>query len=73
MRALVALTQTGSTALWMSRVNCGVPIYALTPELGTYRRLALYRDVFPMLLPTAADSKKLLAAAERKLIEQGRV
>ncbi|MGM8061394.1 pyruvate kinase [Vogesella indigofera] len=73
VRALVALTQTGSTALWMSRVNCGVPIYALTPELGTYRRLALYRDVFPMLLPTAADSKKLLAAAERKLIEQGRV
>ncbi|KMJ53875.1 pyruvate kinase [Vogesella sp. EB] len=73
VRALVALTQTGSTALWMSRVNCGVPIYALTPEVGTYRRLALYRDVFPMLLPTAADSKKLLAAAERKLIDQGRV
>ncbi|GHD76613.1 pyruvate kinase [Vogesella fluminis] len=73
VRALVALTQTGSTALWVSRVNCGVPIYALTPEVSTYRRLALYRDVYPMLLPTAADSKKLLAAAERKLLEQGRV
>jgi len=57
----------------MSRVNCGVPIYALTPELATYRRLALYRDVFPILLPTASDQKKLLAAAERKLLERGRV
>ena len=73
VKALVALTQTGSTALWMSRVNCGVPIYALTPELATYRRLALYRDVFPILLPTASDQKKLLAAAERKLLERGRV
>ncbi|SCK24466.1 pyruvate kinase [Vogesella sp. LIG4] len=73
VKALVALTQTGSTALWMSRVNCGVPIYALTPEVATYRRLALYRDVFPILLPTASDQKKLLAAAERKLLERGRV
>ncbi|WP_174875155.1 pyruvate kinase [Vogesella oryzae] len=73
VKALVALTQTGSTALWMSRVNCGVPIYALTPEISTYRRLALYRDVFPILLPIASDQKKLLLAAERKLLERGRV
>ena len=73
VRALVSLTQTGSTALWMSRVNTGVPIYALTPDERTYRRLAMYRDVFPMMLPTASDQKKLLAAAERKLIERGRV
>ncbi|MFC3530926.1 pyruvate kinase [Vogesella facilis] len=73
VKALVALTQTGSTALWMSRVNCGVPIYALTPEISTYRRLALYRDVYPILLPMASDQKKLLLAAERKLLERGRV
>ncbi len=73
VRALVSLTQTGSTALWISRVNCGVPIYALTPEVSTYRRLAMYRDVFPMMLPAATDQKKLLAAAERKLLERGRV
>ncbi|MEQ6290561.1 pyruvate kinase [Vogesella sp. GCM10023246] len=73
VKALVALTQTGSTALWMSRVNCGVPIYALTPEISTYRRLALYRDVFPILLPMASDQKKLLLAAERKLLERGQV
>jgi pyruvate kinase len=32
VKAIAALTQSGSTALWMSRINCGVPIYALTPD-----------------------------------------
>jgi pyruvate kinase len=31
VKAIAALTESGSTALWMSRLNCGVPIYALTP------------------------------------------
>jgi pyruvate kinase len=73
VKAVVALTQTGATALWISRVNCGVPIYALTPELSTYRRLSLYRDVFPMLLAQDSDQKSLLVNAELKLLEQGLV
>ena len=32
VKAIAALTESGSTALWMSRHNCGVPIYALTPR-----------------------------------------
>jgi pyruvate kinase len=39
VKAIVALTQSGSTALWMSRIDSGVPIYALTPEERTRRRL----------------------------------
>jgi pyruvate kinase len=73
VKAVVALTQTGATALWISRVNCGVPIYALTPEIGTYRRLSLFRDVFPMMLAHDCDQKSLLVAAEVKLLEQGLV
>ena len=34
VKAIASLTQSGSTALWMSRHNCGCPIYALTPEVG---------------------------------------
>lgn len=30
VKAIAALTSTGSTALWMSRLNCGIPIFALT-------------------------------------------
>ncbi|WP_269532072.1 pyruvate kinase [Chitinimonas sp. BJYL2] len=73
VKAIVALTQTGATALWTSRVNCGVPIYALTPEVATYRRLSLYRDVYPMMLAHDCDQKSLLTSAELKLLEQGLV
>ncbi|MBV8465097.1 MAG: pyruvate kinase, partial [Burkholderiales bacterium] len=73
VKAVVALTQTGATAQWISRVNCGVPIYALTPEIATYRRLSLYRDVFPMMLAHDCDQKSLLVAAEMRLLEQGLV
>ncbi|PHV11851.1 pyruvate kinase [Chitinimonas sp. BJB300] len=70
VKAIVALTQTGATALWASRVNCGVPIYAMTPELGTYRRLSLFRDVHPMTLDHDCDQKSLLESAEKRLRDQ---
>jgi pyruvate kinase len=73
VKAIIALTQTGATALWTSRVNCGVPIYAMTPELSTYRRLSLFRDVHPMTLAHDCDQKSLLDAAQRKLLDQGLV
>ena len=70
VRAIAALTQTGSTALWMSRFNCGVPIYALTPERETYQRLALFRDVHPMMLDLETDDREaLLIAAEMELVK----
>jgi pyruvate kinase len=72
VKAVVALTQSGSTALWMSRLNSGVPIYALTPEEGTFSKLALFRDtrVF-MMAQENHDRDKLLADAEALLLEQG--
>ncbi|MGQ5522575.1 pyruvate kinase [Chitinimonas sp. PSY-7] len=70
VKAIVALTQTGATALWASRINCGVPIYAMTPELGTYRRLSLFRDVHPMTLDHDCDQKSLLESAEKRLRDQ---
>ena len=73
VKAIAALTQSGSTALWMSRLNCGVPIYALTPETETYRKVSLYRDVYPFILPSAADRDTLLADAEETLLRQGLV
>ena len=70
VKAVVALTQSGSTALWMSRLNCGVPIYALTPDPEAQAKMALYREVFPLLMSqehTARD--RLLFDAEQMLIE----
>ena len=50
VKAIAALTQSGSTALWMSRHNCGCPIFALTPEISSQRKMALYRNVQPLFL-----------------------
>jgi pyruvate kinase len=48
VKAIAALTESGSTALWMSRVSSAVPIYALTPLAQTQSKITLYRGVFPV-------------------------
>ena len=74
VKAIAALTQSGATALWMSRLNCGVPIYALTPEVSTRYRLSLFRDVYPLMLQYVGDNREtLLRLAEEKLVEAGAV
>ena len=47
VKAIASLTESGSTALWMSRLNCGVPIYALTSQTATRYRVSLFRDTYP--------------------------
>jgi pyruvate kinase len=72
VKAIAALTQSGSTALWMSRLNCGVPIYALTPEVSTRYKLSLFRDVYPLMLQYVGDNREtLLRLAEEKLLAAG--
>ncbi|MBU6259827.1 MAG: pyruvate kinase [Burkholderiales bacterium] len=70
-RAIIALTESGSTALWMSRHNIKVPIYGLTSQLNSQRRMALYRNVRPLLMPKVADRDTALAQAEALLVERG--
>lgn len=49
--ALVALTESGATALWMSRVSTDIPIYAFTRNEVAARRMALYRGVQAVHFP----------------------
>ena len=72
VKAIAALTESGSTALWMSRHNCGCPIYALTPEVATQRKMALYRNVRPLFLEQSADRDAVLRAAEDLLLRRRR-
>lgn len=48
IKAIVALTESGSTPLWMSRVRSGIPIYALSRSAVTCKRVTLYRGVYPV-------------------------
>jgi pyruvate kinase len=69
--AICALTDSGSTTLWMSRHDIDIPIYALTPNASTSRKLALYRNVHPLTLPSTDERDAALAQAERLLLSQG--
>jgi pyruvate kinase len=70
-KAIVALTDSGSTPLWMSRYRINIPIYALTPKLSTQRKLALYRNVRPLLMGLHVERDATLAEAEEQLIARG--
>jgi pyruvate kinase len=77
VKAIVALTQSGSTPLWMSRVNAGVPIFALTPLPETLSKVTLFSGVHPINFNTTAhEASQALLEAEAalvnlKLVEDG--
>ncbi len=48
VKAIIALTESGSTTLWMSRIRSDIPIYAFTPHAATSRRVTMYRGVYPV-------------------------
>ena len=60
VKAIIALTESGSTTRWMSRIRSDIPIYAFTPHRATRRRVAMYRGVFPVSFEIkAGDSRRL--------------
>jgi pyruvate kinase len=72
VKAIASLTESGSTALWMSRLNCGVPIYALTAQTTTRYRCTLFRDVYPLMVKYVGENREeLLAEAEAVLVRHG--
>jgi pyruvate kinase len=70
-KAIVAMTESGSAALWMSRHRIHIPIYALTAQIATQRKMTLYRNVQPLLMDTASDRDTALAQAEAHLKARG--
>ena len=70
-KAIVAMTDSGSTALWMSRHLIQVPIYAITSKVATQRKMALFRNVRPLFVDTSADRDTALNQAESHLKNKG--
>jgi len=74
VEAIVALTESGSTPLWMSRIRSDIPIFAFTRHERTRRRVALYRGVYPVPFErTPGDPAELYRAISRELIDRGHV
>ncbi len=73
-QAIVALTESGSTALWMSRVRTDIPIFAFTRHETTRRRVQLYRGVYPVVYDiTHSDPRRLNQELLGVLRERGHV
>ncbi|RZL11404.1 MAG: pyruvate kinase [Rubrivivax sp.] len=70
-KAIIALTESGSTALWMSRRRIHVPIFGLTAKPQSLNKMALYRNVRPLLVPSFTDRDEALRQAEKILVESG--
>ncbi len=77
VKAIIALTESGATARWMSRIRSDIPIYALTPHRATNRRVAVYRGVYPVSFEPDTDSPRRLyqdifnVLLSKKLVEVG--
>ena len=72
VKAIVALTESGATTLWMSRIRSDIPIYAFTRQEITRRRVTLYRGVYPVSFDvTHTDPAALHAAIFHLLVELG--
>ena len=74
VKAIAALTESGATALWMSRIASNVPIYALTSHAETRRKVTLYRGVYPVAFQiTTSDHATLNREALDELRRRGTV
>jgi pyruvate kinase len=77
IKAIIALTESGTTPLLMSRVNSHIPIYGLSRHEETLRRMALYRGVYPMSFDATHIDRRLLnqsailALQERNILAKG--
>ena len=66
IKAIATLTETGSTPLWMSRIESTIPIYAMTKNDRTSRRICLLKGVYSMKLD---DIEYVHAKANKQVID----
>ena len=70
---LVAFTQSGDSARRMSRLRSPIPMLAMTPDLGTFNRMALSWGVEPMLTPAVNHTDEMVMQVDTLLIDSKRV
>lgn len=75
--AIIALTESGTTPLWMSRVKSNIPIYGLSRHATTLRRMALYRGVYPISFDathidrTIINQSAVQSLQKRNILKEG--
>jgi pyruvate kinase len=73
LKAIVAFTESGSTARLISKYRPRAAIFAYTPEPTTYRRMALYSGVTPHMFERVQSTDEMIRHAEQHLLAEGHV
>ncbi len=73
VQAIVSLTESGSTAQWLSRVSNSVPIFALSPNAQSRRKMAMFKNVYPIdhNWPEGFNNSQVAQDAIQRLFEEG--
>ena len=68
IRSIFALTESGQTCIYMSRISSGVSIFALSPKAESVTRLTLYRGVYPVhFMPVATNHEAVISEILEKV------
>jgi pyruvate kinase len=67
--AIITLTESGTTPLWMSRIKSSIPIYALSRHATTQRRMALYRGVYPIQFDATHIDRRVINQAAIEVLQ----
>ncbi|TCT20656.1 pyruvate kinase [Thiobaca trueperi] len=74
VKAIAALTETGSTVKWMSRISSGIPIYAITRFAPTRRKVRLFRGAYPIAFDVSStDIHEVNYEVIEELLRRGTV
>lgn len=77
IKAIIALTESGATPLWMSRIRSGIPIYGLSRLESTLRKMSIYRGVYPIYFDVTTKNRdevnrdSVAALQQRRLVHDG--
>lgn len=71
LKAIVCFTNSGYSALLMSKAYPGVPIVALSPNSAVVRRLSVARSVLPVVAPAVKTVEEMFASVDEILVQQG--
>jgi pyruvate kinase len=72
-RAIIAFTESGTTALRCSKARPKVPVIAASPHPEVLRRTALYSGVIPLLVSPGRDTDEMVANATEAVRQSGLV
>jgi len=72
--AIAALTESGATVMWMSRIGTDIPVFALSEQPRTRTKVTLYRGVHPISFdPTMRDHDTVTQEAIAELLRRGAI